>query len=248
MRLLLLSLLTMALGCSAEADELVEETRSVADFHGIHAGISGRITLIRGAEEGLTIEARPETLEWIVTEVEDGILRIRQDAGGSWRNSGPIRIHITYRSLDDLQMSGSADLVSDALTGDAFSIRISGSSNVAIPALTVEELEVMVSGSGDLDVEALEATRSEVVVSGSGDVQIAGRSERLTVKVRGSGNVDTGDLAAADAEVTVSGSGDVDVWAEDNLDVRISGSGDVSYRGEPALSSRISGSGDLDRQ
>ncbi len=233
-------------GCSV-ADDLVEEARAVTDFHGIYAGISGRITLERGSEEGLTIEAKPDTLERIITEVDEGMLRIRQESPGWWRDSGPIRIHVTYRDLDRLEMSGSADLDSDDLHADEFAIRISGSSNVAIPALSAQVLVVAVSGSGDLDVDDLDAEAAEVSVSGSGDVQLAGRTESLSVRVNGSGNVDTTELAAAEAEVTVSGSGDVDLWAEDALRVRISGSGDVAYRGQPELTRQISGSGDLKR-
>ena len=45
---LLLCAATLGIGCSASADDLVEERRPVDDFHGIHAAISGQITLERG--------------------------------------------------------------------------------------------------------------------------------------------------------------------------------------------------------
>lgn len=231
----------------AAAADLVEESRDVSGFHSLNASIAGRINLRRAAEEGLVIEAKPETLERLVTEVEDGVLRIHQKAGSNWwRNSGPIRIRVSYRNLNELEMSGSADVTTDALSAGTFRVGISGSSNIEVPVMTTELLEVRVSGSGDLDVRELAADTIEVGVSGSGDVQLGGRTMALTVSVNGSGNVDSTDLEADRAEVVVSGSGDVAVWVLDELDVRISGSGNVEYRGEPEVRRRISGSGDLE--
>lgn len=247
--MVLVAALSAGMSPLAMAAELVEENRPVADFQALSASIPGRISLARGDEETLVIVAQPDTLERIITEVEGGVLRIHQRAGGSWwRDSGPIRILITYRQLDGLEMSGSADVTTDALAAETFRIGITGSSNIEVPAMTADNLYIRVSGSGDLDVGELVVETAQVTVSGSGDVQLAGETAALTVSVNGSGNVDGADLETGQAEVTVSGSGDVEVWAREMLDVRISGSGNVSYRGEPEVSSRISGSGDLDRR
>ncbi len=236
-------------GCSAAADEVIEEVREVESFQWVNASISGRIELVRGSEAELLIEAVPDTLERIFTEVDDGILRIYQkDGGGWWRDSGPIRIHITYEALDGLDMSGSADVTTDELEARDFAVKISGSSNIEIPEMSVDSLEVRVSGSGDLDVRELAAEAVDLRVSGSGDVVLSGATESLTVAVNGSGNVESDRLEAQRAEVTVSGSGDVEVRVTDELEVSISGSGNVDYWGDPEVTSRISGSGDLDKR
>ena len=236
-------------GCFAAADELTEESRQVSGFTVVRASISGAINLEAGGEEGLRIEAKQETLDRIVTEVDDGVLRIEHKSdGGWWRDSGPIRIHISYRQLDGLEMSGSADVVTDAIDTSDFAVQISGSSNIQIPGMAVDALRVRVSGSGDLDVQALRAEAVNLGVSGSGDVALAGSTDELSIAVNGSGNVDAVDLEARQAEVTVSGSGDVAVRAEEDLEVRISGSGNVEYTGDADLTSRISGSGDLQRR
>jgi len=236
-------------GCSASADEPIEETRNISIFQSINASISGRIDLRKGDERELRIEAKPDTLARIVTEVEDGVLRIYQeDGGGWWRDSGPIRIRITYEALNGLQMSGSADVTTDEIEARTFAVKISGSSNIKVPQMSVDSLEVQVTGSGDLRVSELMAEAVSLRVSGSGDVVVAGEAESLTVSVNGSGNVDSKSLEAQQAEVTVSGSGDVEVRASDTLDVRISGSGNVEYWGEPDVNSSVSGSGDLEKR
>ena len=231
---------------SACAESPATETRALEDFHSVSAAISGDIRLEQGTETLLVIEARPETLERLTTAVEDGVLQIRETSGRRWwRNSGPIRIRISYRQLRALSLSGSADVTTDALTAREFQVRISGSSNVQIPRMTVEEMRVEITGSGDLDVDALEAERLLLEVSGSGDLALNGGTDELVAVVRGSGTVDGARLEARVADVTVSGSGDVDVWVTGTLDANISGSGDIEFRGGAEVSSRVTGSGNL---
>lgn len=244
-----LLLTAVAGGCSASADDRIREDREVDEFHVVNASISGRIYLVRGDEAGLQIEAEPATLAQIVTEVDDGVLRIHQeDGGGWWRNSGPILIRIRYETLDGLEMSGSADVQTDWITTENFTVKISGSSNINIPQMSVESLKVRVSGSGDLAVGELTAEVVHLQVSGSGDVVLAGATESLAIAVNGSGNVDSEGLEVQSAEVSVGGSGDVAVRVREDLDVHITGSGNVDYWGNPTVTSRVSGSGDLDKR
>jgi hypothetical protein len=225
---------------------LQAESRQIAGFHVLHASIPGDIRLQRGEEATLRIEARPDTLERLAVEVDDGVLRIYEASGGSWwRTSGPIRIRITYTRLDALEMSGSADVVTDEVQSDAFRIEISGSSNIEVPRMQVDTLTVTVQGSGDLDIEQLEAGMVDLAVSGSGDVTLSGQAEGQRIVVRGSGTVDNAALRAARADVTVSGSGNVDVQVSERLKAAISGSGDIEYSGEAEVESRITGSGSL---
>jgi len=243
---LLVTVATAWIAPVARAADLETQSRQVSGFHELQASISGDIRLRRGETETLVIEARPDTLERLVTEVDDGVLRIRQAAGSNWwRNSGPIRIDITYQHLDALEMNGSADVTTDALRSERFRVGISGSSNVRVPQLQVQTLDVRVQGSGDLDVASLDAGTVDLDVSGSGDVRLAGRASRQVISVRGSGRIDNDRLESADAEVSVSGSGNVSIWVMDRLEARISGSGDIRYRGDAQVESRITGSGEL---
>ncbi len=241
-----LGCLVLCLSAAACAESLVTESRPLEDFHAVAVAISGDIRLAQGDEPMLVIEARPDTLKRLSTLVEDGELRIREASGSSWwRNSGPIRIRISYQDLDSLDLSGSADVETDALTAESFRIGISGSSNVRVPQMTVGVMRVTVSGSGDLEVDRLAADRLDLEVSGSGDLTVAGQAAELIAGVRGSGTIDAGRLEARHAEVTVSGSGDADVWVTGTLKARISGSGDIEFRGGADLDSRVSGSGEL---
>ena len=228
----------------AVAVEIVSESREVSGFRSVALSIPGQVRIGRGASESLTLEADSEALEQIVTEVADGVLRIYRNKDG-WNLRGPIRVDLTYVALDGLDLSGSADVLLDTVTGESFELQISGSSTVEAAGFELDRLELSISGSGDLEVRELAADSGTVQVSGSGDAQLRGEVASQTITVRGSGSVDTLELRSRVAEARVSGSCKVALWATDLLDVAISGSGDISYRGDPVIEHRISGSGRL---
>ncbi len=231
---------------AACAGEPVSEQRSVAGFHAVSVAVASQVSLARGREEGVTLEAAPATLERIVTEVKDGELAIRwRENMGWWQSRGPVRIHVVYRSLDGLTLAGSARVATDSLTGEAFRLVVGGIGEVRIHAMAVRTLDVKVSGSGGVTVEELAADDAEVVVSGSGGVTLAGQVGNQTVRVSGSGEVDNGELASREALARVSGSGSIRVRAQARLEAEVSGSGEVVYLGEPEVQSRVSGSGQV---
>lgn len=242
------SLLLMSGSACSAGPELEVEERVVADFHAISVAISGDIRLERGENASLTIQAWPETLEQLRTEVDGGTLEIYREDPGWLQDAGPIEITIIYQTLDALLLSGSADVQTDRLTGTDFRVEINGSSDVRVPDMAVNTLQVSVGGSGDLAVGALLAETVQIDVNGSGDVTLQGSAEMQTVMVRGSGDVDNAELQSLRTEVKVTGSGDAVVRATEGLAATVSGSGDIRVLGDPAeVSTDVTGSGRISR-
>ncbi|MGD8415646.1 MAG: head GIN domain-containing protein [Pseudomonadales bacterium] len=243
-----LALVPIAWAAPAVAEAPVSEVRDVHGFHALSIAGSGEVTARRGAREQVRVEALPDVLERIVTEVDDGVLKIYHKPGlRFWEREGPVRIDITYVVLDGMDLSGSARVTTDALAAESFTVEISGSARVDVEAIRAQALRVQVTGSGSLTSSGLEAERAEVTVSGSGHVTLAGSVDTEHVSVLGSGEVDNGALKSRDASALVSGSGRISLWVEDSLDAKIGGSGDIEYRGDPTVHRQISGSGELRR-
>ena len=201
------------------------EKREVRGFHAVSLSGVGELMLRQGGAESLSIEAEDNILPKIVTEVEDGRLKIGVERGVSIRPTLPVRYTLVVTDLTDLELSGSGKILAGPLQcGD---------------------LSVHVSGSGDMQLESLTADTLQGSISGSGDIRIAGQVARQKIQISGSGDYDGKDLESRSAEVSVSGSGDSTLWVRDSLNVRVSGSGDVAYYGSPAITRRVSGSGRL---
>jgi hypothetical protein len=208
-----------------------EQTRKLDSFKEISLRIDATIQLQQGSVQNVKIEAKPSTLGEILTEVKDNKLIIRYpNKNYLWKTfqPGDITIYITIPEIDELNISGSGNIVAEE-------------------AIIAEEIELSISGSGNIQLADLSAKEVEAIISGSGDIELAGKnpSRDLSVTISGSGDFKGLDFKANDVSIKISGSGNVGVEATENLYVRTAGSGDVTYRGQPLIDQSVAGSGSV---
>lgn len=203
--------------------DLVQEDRTVENFHQLNVSTPGKVIAKVGAYS-LHIQCEENILPYLRTEVNDGELSI-------WF-SRPVYdvddlvITVTAPNYDGFDISGSVDLdCADAISGQTLDLRVSGSGDIALSNVDFDQVDASVSGSG------------KIVVHGQADV--------LHGAVSGSGNLFAEDCPVKNAEAEVSGSGELRCNVADLLKARISGSGDVRYRGQPQIDAQVSGSGDI---
>lgn len=205
-----------------------KQTRNVGDFTSISFGISGDLYLTQGNSTKVVIEGDEEDLEKIQTEVSGDRLRIytkNSNWNWNWGNS-KIKVYITVKNFDGLNVSGSGDAVSDGV--------IRGG-----------DVKLSISGSGSMDMK-LEATTLDMGISGSGSISLRGKAVSSDLSISGSGKLDAADFIVETVEVHISGSGSARVHATKEIDSRISGSGSVRYAGDPdKVYNKSSGSGSV---
>lgn len=242
--------LTLLTGCSVVngSGNVITDERSIDGFEALHLAIDADVTIQQGERTFLTIRGEDNIIESIETEIRRNRLTIKSQDRGLMtilRNTKPIEITISTPSLEEIDVSGSGNVVSEALTSDDMEITISGSGDVELEQLESGKVDVQISGSGNFEVNGLSADSIEVGISGSGDVQAKGRANEAELNVSGSGAIEAGSMALNTADVRVSGSGEITTWVKETLDVQVSGSGDVSYYGDPQVDDDVSGSGDV---
>ena len=187
------------------------EARTVAGFRGVGLAVPGRLEIVQGDTEKLTITADDNILPLIETVVEKGELRIRFKD----------RRSVTVRSKTPIRM------VLDARTLEA--IAVAGSGNVQAPSLNSRKMEVSISGSGDVTLGG-KAASLEVNISGSGDVK-AGRFESQSAQVSIAGSGDATIWARESLKVSIAGSGDVRYYGDATVQRSVAGSGSVRRLG-----------------
>lgn len=208
------------------------QDRHLSGFHAIEVSGSYAVYITQGSTESVKVEAPADVIDHIVTEVQDGVLKVhnKHESGwnwGGWNSHKKIAVYVTANALNKLDVSGSGDAYfKDGIHGNEIKIRVSGSGDVL----------------GKLDVKTLDCS-----ISGSGDMKISGHAESSSVSVSGSGDYEAKGLETANTTVHVSGSGDAGINVTTNLEASVSGSGDVSFTGHPhnVVKSK-SGSGDID--
>ena len=191
------------------------EKRSVSGFHAIEVG--GGIDLYLSQEnEAVAVSASStEYRDKIMTEVENGVLKIWYE----WKNSGlridwgnrKLKAYVSFKDIDRLQASGGSD------------VRVDGE-------MKIPKLEIKISGgsdfSGKVNLDAL-----IVEASGGSDLAISGNTGRLTIDVSGGSDFKGYELATDICNVEASGGSDVFITVNKELSASASGGSDVYYKG-----------------
>jgi len=212
------------------------QDRHLSGFNAVEASGSFDIYIVQGATESVKVEAPSDMIDHIVTEVQDGVLKIHDKHGSSWNWGGnwwggshkKIAVYVSAKELNAIGITGSGDVYfKDGIRANSLKIRVTGSGDVL----------------GRVEVKTLEA-----VISGSGDMKIYGHAQNSMVSVSGSGDLSAKGLTTENTTVRVSGSGDASINASNSIQANVSGSGDISYTGSAKnVSSQKSGSGDISR-
>ncbi|NAS30237.1 DUF2807 domain-containing protein [Flavobacteriaceae bacterium R38] len=210
--------------------DVITKERNVGDYDRITVSGHINVELISGQEGQLTIEAEENFMEYILTEVKDGKLKIRIKKNYNLKPSRGEKIVITvpYEDISSVALSGSGNVISkDVIKSNSFS--------------------AYVSGSGGMNLD-LNTSNIEGKVSGSGNLRLKGKTSDINFKVSGSGNIQAYELIADNADILASGSGNIRVFCEESIKARVSGSGNVLYKGNPDREdSKVSGSGNISK-
>lgn len=185
------------------------QAREAKGFNAVELAIPGKMEIVQGDKEGVTITADDNLLPQIETYVEGEALRIRFRKGLNVRTQTPIRVLLHVKALRAISLAGSADVLAPSLTARDLAVRISGSGDVQLGG-KADSLEVKISGSGDVKAGKLEAQSAKVSIAGSGGVTL---------------------WAKQSLEVSVAGSGDVRYYGDPTVAKKIAGSGSVRRAG-----------------
>ena len=183
------------------------ETRNVAGAHSVSMSVPGKLEIVLGDAEKLTVTGDDNILPVLETTVDRGELRIRFRERGhlNLHFKTPLRMTLAVKSLDGIMIAGSGDVVANALDARKLSLSISGSGNIVLGG-KAQALDVQIAGSGDVKAGKLEAKSASVSIAGSGDATLWAR-ESLNASIAGSGDVRYyGDPAV---QRSVMGSGSV---------------------------------------
>jgi hypothetical protein len=202
---------------------IVTEKLDLSGYDSIQLSAGGVADIEQGDQEGLTIDADDNLLQYLDIRVHGKALEIGVKSGYSLAPSKPIHFLIKVKNLRQISASGSSEVNMGSLSGD--------------------KLAIESSGLGKFALHNLELDRLDISVSGAASAALDGSTDLLNVEVSGSGVVDGPELDTRVAKVEISGSGNAVLKVSEALNVQVSGAGSVSYYGSPLVTKDVSGSG-----
>lgn len=191
----------------------------------------GELVLTQGDKEELFIDANPDLLPQIKTDVNNGILRIRYEfewmdyLGLRFIGAGPIRYLITMKEINEVILAGAG--------------------NVECRAIKTTNLTLGLSGAGSMNISGVSCTDLKAALSGAGSLKVAGQAGKQEVQMSGAGSYYAGDLQCKEAHVQMSGAGSARVWVTDRMDAAMTGLGSIDYYGKPTIRVQKTGLGNI---
>ncbi|MBA3674274.1 MAG: DUF2807 domain-containing protein [Chitinophagaceae bacterium] len=230
MKPLLTFLLSAIILCSCQSitgsGNIITQTRSLSQFEGVKASGSIDIEVMNDQDQSVKVEADDNVLPCIITQVEDGILRVYYKPNISLQNTNA-KVYVSAPILQKLMVSGSGSITSKGTLKDA------------------DHIEIKTSSSGEIDA-LVDAPSIDAKVSGSGSINLQGRTKTFNGSTSSSGDLKCKNLLSENVTVKVSGSGSAYIFASVHLDAKTSSSGDIYYSGNPQSPQiKTSGSGSV---
>ncbi len=205
------------------------QTRQVSGFHGISVSSGIDLFLTQKNVEEVVVEATSDDMDKIITNVEDGILKIYMK-DKTWPHIGwnkeSRKVYVSFKNLDKLHASAGSDVNSQS-------------------ALKLDKLDLDVSSGSDVKLE-LDVNELRVETSSGSDVSLNGKAAVAEVSASSGSDITAGDLEIKKCSAHASSGSDIRIKVTEELNADASSGGDINYSGNPKVKNiRKSSGGDV---
>jgi len=193
------------------------QVRNIKGFHAIRVSHGIDLYLSQGDEAVAISASDADTRNRIITEVENGVLKIYMENKGmhwDWGNK-KMKAYVSCKMLDDLDASGGSDVYTES-------------------TIKQEKLTIHLSGGSDLKGK-VEVNDLSLHQSGGSDVNISGTVSNLKIDASGGSDFHGYDLASDVCDIEASGGSDMHITVNKELSVSASGGSDVYYKGSGVI-------------
>lgn len=202
------------------------QMRTTSDYDGISVSGSFTVILTNGNEGKISLTGEENILDYVVTEVEEGNLKIKFKKHSNINYNKKIQVTVPIEQIKSIALSGSGNITS----------------TTEIKANTFETAQ---SGSGKISLN-INTQKMDAALSGSGQLVLSGSTTDFDIRLSGSGRIDSNKMNSENVSAQVSGSGNVTITTSKSLNAVVSGSGQIKYSGNPKIvEEKVSGSGGI---
>lgn len=197
-------------------DKHAEQRTLTSSFSAISVSGAVDLYLSQSDEEVVVVSAsEPKYRDRIITEVNDGVLRIYYNDKGLQFSSGSkkLKAYVSFKTLHSIKASGASDVYANGV-------------------IRGEQLKIVISGSSDFK-GAVDIGELKLDQSGSSDSHISGRAEKAIIDVSGASDVKGYDLEVNYCQASASGASDIQITVRKEITASASGASDIYYKGSP---------------
>lgn len=226
---ILVALITLITSCGLDIFNGVKGNRNVSikdrtsseKFTQIKVSTGLDLYVSIGSENKITIEADENLHEIIITEIDNGVLKVY--ATKSIWSAQSKKIHVTVPNLEGLSASSGAHLYSKE-------------------QLTANNLKVMATSGGIIQINVAANTIATATSSGA-EIDISGTTKSHRSGATSGSSVNAFSLKSDKVSATVSSGARIKVFATESITAAASSGGNIDYMGNPKIVEKSSSSG-----
>lgn len=177
--------------------------------------------LSQGIKNKVTLEADENLHDIIITEVNDGVLKIYSEKN-IWQAKAR-KVYVTVKNLEGLTATSGSDVYTEDV-------------------LKVETIKVSATSGADIRI-ALDADTVETSATSGSDIRISGTANNHTSRANSGASIEAYKLISKNATVNVSSGADINIYASESINAKASSGGDIDFKGNPREINKKSSSG-----
>lgn len=198
-------------GVKGNGNVITEDRNINKPFTSIKATEGLDVYLTQSNNESITVEADENLHEFILTEIEDGVLKIhtKQNIGRATSK----RVNVSFTNISSI-------------------ISTSGSDVYSTNTIKADRLNLKSTSGSDMKLDVNTSVLHCKSTSGS-DLKVSGKTIKLVAEATSGSDIKAADLRAESSEVKATSGADITVNTTKELSARASSGGDVKYYGNP---------------
>ena len=127
------------------------------------------VILVSGKEGKVTIEGEENLMEYIITDVSRGTLKIKVEKGINMKTTRRLTVTVPVQDIESVSLGGSGNVKGETV-------------------LKSGDLDVSLGGSGNITLE-VDAESLKSSIGGSGNIKLTGNAEYMRSSIAGSGTI-----------------------------------------------------------
>jgi hypothetical protein len=179
------------------------------------------VNITQENQNAVIVEADENLQNLIVTEVENGVLKIYSEKN-IWSAKSK-KVHVSIKTLNSLKAS-------------------SGSDVRTVKKIQSEEISIGASSGASVRMTVVANSIATNTSSGA-TIRVSGSADNHAAKASSGSSIKAYDLISKNVIVNVSSGANIDIHASEKIEARASSGGDIDYKGTPKKVLRRSSSG-----
>tara|TARA_R110002073_G_scaffold40547_5_gene114988 strand:- start:94046 stop:94753 length:708 start_codon:yes stop_codon:yes gene_type:complete len=201
---------------------VITQTRTISsDFNAVSVSNGIEVRLTMGDAVSLSLEADENLHDIIITEVEDGVLKIYAEEN-IWR-AKKRKVYLSATSINELRATSGSEIISEN-------------------TISSDDLKVSVTSGADARLQ-LNVINLKCSTTSGADARLKGSADSFVANATSGSNIRANELEAKICDANVTSGADISVNVIEALDANASSGGDIRFSGNPKKVKKNSSSG-----